>query len=62
MEPGGIIEGELSEIQYEAAINLFNMVPGEGEVYANKGVINSIITGSPDIEGETAEDLSLIHI
>ena len=56
MEPGGIIEGELSEIQYEAAINLFNMVPGEGEVYANKGVINSIITGSPDIEGETAED------
>jgi len=53
---GSVIEGQFTDSQYKAARKVIEQAPGEVEVYANTGVIHSVITGSTDIAGQTPEE------
>ena len=55
LENGSIIEGQFANSQYLAARRVIEQAPGEVEVYANKGVIQSVITGSTEVSGQTPE-------
>ena len=53
---GSVIEGQFTDSQYKAARKVIEQAPGEVEIYANSGVIHSVITGSTEIAGQTPEE------
>lgn len=53
---GSVIEGQFTDSQYKAARKVIEQAPGEVEVYANTGIIHSVITGSTEIAGQTPEE------
>lgn len=51
-----IIEGQLSDLQSKAAKKLALNAPNQTEIYAQQGVVNSVITGSSIAPGQTPEE------